>query len=122
MYGKFCLNSGRIIYYSAELWDTTRYIFQRILEHLSSNIVEGWIVSNTERAHIIRKMFSVRKPITIVPNSCYDYLSFVLKSTGIKSNKIRFLGIENNLRRELSQVLVFILYNKVRHAFVKSVK
>lgn len=102
---------GKLVYYSAELWDTNRYLLQRSFEYLSSSIIDGWIVSNKERANITKNMFSISSPIIVVPNTCYDYLPFILAErdqTLITSNSVtRFIyqGTSDIIRRKLKELI-----------------
>jgi glycosyltransferase involved in cell wall biosynthesis len=102
---------GALVYYSAELWDTKRYILQKLLEKFSSYSIDRWIVSNNERKKIIMRQFSKAQCIHVVPNSCFDYYSYAQSQYGqiehINQNQITFIyqGTCDVYRRKLKEMI-----------------
>jgi glycosyltransferase involved in cell wall biosynthesis len=102
---------GSLVYYSAELWDTKRYILQKLLEKFSSYSIDRWIVSNDERKKIIIEQFSKARCIHVVPNSCFDYYSYAQLKSGqiehINQKQITYIyqGTCDIYRRKLKEII-----------------
>ena len=103
---------GSLVYYSAELWDTKRYILQKLIEKFSSYSIDRWIVCNNERKIIIMEQFSKAHCIHVVPNSCFDYYDYAVNRNKIIKASIDepitfiYQGTCDINRRKLKEMIV----------------
>ena len=100
-----------LIYYSAELYDASRFWIQRAMERSSRKLLSGIVTSQEDRGHHMLKMLDMELPLLVVPNSCYDYLDEIqIQSPAIQTPEappIVFIyqGTSNLKRRCLRELV-----------------
>lgn len=64
--------NGLRVYYAAELWDSSRFLFQRLCEYLSKSTPDCIINCQEDRQRILEERLGIQKAFHILPNSCFD--------------------------------------------------
>lgn len=114
---------GIKVYYSAELWDGPRFIFQRFCEKLSKRIPEFIINCQIDRQKILEERLKYTGPSYIIPNSCFDFNSRSLQNMKRENNTENVIFIyHGGLRpreRALSEMVKIVRSGAVKNVTLR---
>jgi glycosyltransferase involved in cell wall biosynthesis len=74
--------SSPLIYYSAELYESARFILQVLSERRARKRVCGLITCQEDRGNLLAARLQFHGPRLVMPNTCFDYLTEAQKGLG----------------------------------------